>query len=84
MYLFGWRVGAWVLGWNLLCWWKVWKVWGAMGVAGTVDWLEAGVEVLEKTGWHILVSTPGVLVVDVVEIYCMPVWIMKVSMMFKI
>ena len=57
---------------------------GAMGVAGTVVGLEVVVEVLEKTGWHILVSAQGVLVVDIVEICCMPVEIMMVSMTFKI
>ena len=44
MYVIGWRLGP-------GCWVGAGAVLvgvGAMGVAGTVDWLEAGVEVLEK------------------------------------
>ena len=56
---------------------------GAMGMAGTIDWLEAGVEVLKKTGWHISVSAQSVLSIDVVEIWCLPGEIIKVSITFE-
>ena len=57
---------------------------GAMGVAGTVDWVEMGVGSPGKTGWHIAVSTQSVLLVNVLEIYCLPGEIMMVSITFEI
>ena len=46
---------------------------GAIGVAGNCSWIGSWSGSSSNTVWHILVSTQGVSVVGVVDIFCMPV-----------
>ena len=73
-------------GWEPACWVGICCAAGRCGGHGcgrNCSWVGGCSGSAGNTGWHILVFAQGVLVVDVVNIYCMPVWIMMVSMIFK-
>ena len=74
----GWEPGCWV---GIHC--AVGRC-GGHGCGRNCSWVGSWSGSSGYTGWHILVSAQGVLVVDVVNIFCMPVYIIKVSITFEI
>ena len=74
-------------GWEPGCWVGSCYTGGRCGGHGcgrNCSWVGSSGGSAGNTGWHILVSAQGVSVIGIVEIYCMPVEIKKVSMTFII